>query len=393
VANFKFTFMSISSRKLNTADFFPSLTESAAFQKLLREIRRDAPFVSLSGVTSNAAKSFILSALQAETGKTFIIVCEKNADFENWECDLNFFQSAIQTHQALIETLPSFENDVYSGVSPHAETLEKRALTLWKLRETKPAFLLITARSLLTRTAKPNEIKDLGANLKRDADFPPEDLIESLTASGYVREEPVKSIGEFSVRGGVIDVWSPNNEFPVRVEFFGDTVDSIREFDAETQLSIQQMKEVSLAPMREFAANSKDFTDWSFFARERFAEERFARALKDRTQFTDEGEDFPGWENLFALVKPRNASVFDYLKDFLLVIDEPANIEKTLQTLYETLENRFRETDAANELGLLPAELFLTVEDLREHLQTKQRLEFRALGRTATQTDEDFQIT
>ena len=145
--------------------------------------------------------------------------------------------------------------------------------------------------------------------------------------------------------------------------------------------------------MREFTANSRDFNDWSFFARERFAAERFARALKDRTQFAAEGENFAGWENLFALVKPRQSSVFDYLPDCVFVVDEPAGIEQTLQTFYETLNNRSRETDATDELGLLPEELFLTAAELRENLNTKQRIELRALGRTAAQTDEEFQIS
>ena len=66
--------------------------------------------------------------------------------------------------------------------------------------------------------------------------------------------------------------------------------------------------------MREFAATAKDFKDWAFFARERFADEKFARALlKDRTQFADEGESFSGWEFLFSLVQRRDSSVFDFL--------------------------------------------------------------------------------
>ncbi len=376
-----------------------NLVENTDFQALLREVRRGMPIISLAGLTSNSAKAFILSSLQAETRKTFVVVTESNKNLEEWECDLEFFQAKFKTEseipnlQSQIKLLPSFENDVYSGVSPHAETMEKRALSLWNLAHRGADFILTTARSLVTRTIKPNELKDLGAYLKRDEDFAPEDLIEKLVAGGYVREEPVKGVGEFSSRGGIIDVWSPNNKLPVRIEFFGDTVDSIREFDGETQLSVGQLKEVSLAPMREFAANSHDFNDWSFFARERFADERFARALKDRTQFADEGEDFSGWENLFALVKPRNSSVFEYLQDCVFLIDEPTNIEQTLQTFYENLENRYAETDAANELGLAPDELFLNAEELREHLQAKQRIELRALGRITAQTDEEFQVS
>jgi transcription-repair coupling factor (superfamily II helicase) len=82
--------------------------------------------------------------------------------------------------------LPSFESDVYANVSPHAETLEKRALALWNLTQTKPDFLIASAKSLITKTLAPNEIRNLGAHLKRDEDFAPEALIEKLVAAGYV---------------------------------------------------------------------------------------------------------------------------------------------------------------------------------------------------------------
>ncbi len=180
---------------------------------------------------------------------------------------------------------------------------------------------------------------------------------------------------------------------PVRIEFFGDTVDSIREFDAETQLSTEQLKETSIAPMREFSATTKDFRDWSFFAREKFADEKFARAVQDRTQFADEGEDFAGWEFLFPLVNERNAAVFDFLDNYVLIVDEPALVEQTLSIFYENLEKRFAETSESGEIGLEPAELFLDAEQLRGKLDAKQRVELRALGRTAAATDEQFTLS
>ena len=215
--------------------------------------------------------------------------------------------------------------------------MEKNALWLWNLTFRKPDFLILPVKSLITKTLPPNEIKKLGAVLRRDEDYPPDELIEKLVAAGYVREEPIKNIGEFSVRGGILDVWSPSAEMPVRIEFFGDTVDSIREFDAETQLSVGHLKEISLAPMREYAATAKDFQDWAFFARERFAEEKYARAVKDRTDFAAEGESFSGWEFLISLTNPRKSDVFDYLKDAVFVIDEPPLIEQTLANYYENL--------------------------------------------------------
>ncbi|MBA4184913.1 MAG: transcription-repair coupling factor, partial [Acidobacteria bacterium] len=129
-----------------------------------------------------------------------------------------------------------------------------------------------------------------------------------------------------------------------------------------------------------------------FFARERFSDERHARELKDRTQFAEMGEDFSGWEFLFPLVNPRQSSVFDFLDNCVFAFDEPSIIERTLSTFCENLDNRFAEISDAGEIGLEPNELFLSGEDLRGKFETTQRVELRALGRTAAQTDEQFSL-
>lgn len=359
------------------------------FSRLRDALKKGTRVISLSGLTSISAKSYVLTKLQAETGKTFVIVTDSNRELDSFECDIDFFQT--QFIKSPILTIPAFESDVYSRISPHAETQEKRALALWYLSKNQSGFILTSAKSLVTKLLSPAEMQKLGVNLKRDEDFPPEKLVEKLVACGYVREEPLQNVGEFSMRGGIIDVWSPDAENPVRIEFFGDTIDSIREFDAETQLSIGQMKEISIAPMREFAATPDDLKDWTFFAKERFSDEKFARNLKDRTQFAEEGETFNGWEFLISLTFPRSASLFDYLKDCVLVIDEPTTIELHLSEFYEQLQRRYAEIQEIDEIGLEPNELFLTAEELREKLDKNKRIELRSLGILAGETDEDFQ--
>ncbi len=159
----------------------------------------------------------------------------------------------------------------------------------------------------------------------------------------------------------------------MRIEFFGDTVESIREFDPETQLSTTQLTQVEIAPMRELTVTSRDFRNWAEAARERWSEERYARSLRDRTAFADEGEAFTGWEWLMPLVRERNSTVFDYLKDAVLVIDEPSGIESYLSEAYQSLADRFSETDAADDLGLAPEELYLTTEELRARIDQRPR--------------------
>src|SRR6266850_1472636 len=391
-----------------------SLVKSAEFQRVLDEIKRGAPVVSISGLVAAPARALALAALQHETGKQFAVVVAAQRDLENWERDISFWYCALRgvtDCEDAVAVLPSSESDPYAGGSPHAETLEKRALALWRLarrgKQRGPGvppveshaqdaratdFLLLTSRALARRTLAPEEILKAGAVLKRDEDASPEELVAKLTAGGYVREDPIGAIGEFSMRGGILDVWPPGRNAPARIEFFGDTVESIREFDPETQLSTTQLAEIEIAPMRELAVRAGDFRDWAARARERWGNKRFARSLRDRTVFAEEGESFPGWEWLISLVNESRASVFDYFKDAVLIVDEPITVESFLANAFQTLEERYAETDAADDLGLAPHELYLNAEELRARIDLMPRVEMRALGRTAAKIDQEIAL-
>ncbi len=378
-------------------------------EDLIKEISRGSRVISIGGLTSISAKAHVLARVQAATGKHFAVITQTNEELETWECDLDFWiksnargpeanialapEPEIHNPQSAIVTLPSFDTDVYSGISPHAETQERRALALWQLTRERPGFVVLSARSLITRTISPNEISALGSVVRLDEDFAPEDLIEKLIGAGYVREEPINNIGQFSIRGGIVDAWSPDAENPYRIEFFGDTVDSIREFDPDTQLSTAHLNEAALAPMREFSVTEQDLKDWAFFAADRFSKERFARNLKDRTNFAKEGETFSGWEFLIGLTKPAQGNAFEYLGDCVFVVDEPQLIEQTISTFYQNARRHFDEAVEADDIALEPKELFLEPEDLRSRLESSSRVELRTLGRTAAKTDEEFAIT
>jgi transcription-repair coupling factor (superfamily II helicase) len=351
--------------------------------------------ISISGLVAGAARALAVAALQRDTGKTFAVVSHTTRDLESWERDLRFWHSALtakETDDKDILVLPASETDPYAGISPHAQTLERRALALWRLQQRSSKFVLLTARALARKTVSLEAIAKSGVVLRRDEDFSPEVLVEQLMATGYMREDPVGGVGEFSMRGGIVDVWPPGREAPVRLEFFGDTVDSVREFDPENQLSTAQLKEVEVPPMREFVVNAVDFQLWSEAARERWGDERYARSLRDRTAFADEGEAFAGWEWLLPITMDCCSSVFDHLGDVVLVIDEPSGIEAYLSEFYERLTDRYREIDEADDIALTPEELFLTAEELRQIIPTNQRVELRTLGRVATETDLDLAL-
>src|SRR6266850_2436795 len=217
--------MSSTTQTINTLQStLRRVTETAEFKRLADEIRKGARVVSISGLVAGSARALALAALQRETGKLFAIVTQANRDLESWESDLRFWYCALAGRSECeneILILPSSESDPYAGSSPHPETLERRALTLWRLARPPQDVVLLTARALARRTVTPEEITHAGAMLTRGDNQSPEDLVERLVAAGYVREDPVGAVGEFSMRGGILDVWSPGQTRPVRIEFFG----------------------------------------------------------------------------------------------------------------------------------------------------------------------------
>src|SRR5947207_7517010 len=110
--------------------------ESAECLRVIDEIQRGARVISISGMVAAPARALVLAALQRETGKQFAVVVPAQRDLEDWERDLNFWYCALRGVAAgkdAVTVLPASESDPYAGGSPHAETLEKRALALWRL--------------------------------------------------------------------------------------------------------------------------------------------------------------------------------------------------------------------------------------------------------------------
>ena len=379
---------------------FERLQADGQFQRLVAEVRAGHRLVHLSGLVGGA-KALALVALQQATGRRLVVVSLKGRDLENLERDLRYFYCSANGRQECereVYTLPASEADPYAGTSPHAEILERRALALWRLSQGAGDIVMLTVRSLMRRFVGIDEIKQAGVALGVGEEVPLESLLEHLVAVGYVRADPVANTGEFSSRGGILDFYSPSGRLseggvatnPIRVEFFGDEIDSIREFDSETQRSVRELKEALIAPMRDERATPEDFRAWAESARARWRDERYNRALRDRLVFAAEGEPFQGWEYLLPLVRPLGASVFDYLQDCVLVADEPAEIEKSVRATFDELQLDYERTEQNDELALAPHQLFLSPDELREKIGCVPRVELRLLGSAALAMDEEL---
>ncbi len=348
--------------------------------------------VVVSGL-AGSARALVLAALEKKLDRRVIFVARSNQEVEEFQPDVDFFYcalSGVNTSDQSVLAIPSVEADPYDGTSPHAEVLEQRALALYRATRGEARILLTSLGALAERTVSPDLLKASSITLRVGEDMPPELIVDLLIAAGYVREEPVGAVGEFSLRGGILDVFSPAHDTPHRIEFFGDVVESIREFDPDTQRSIGRASESIIVPMRELSVRREEFMSWAEAAESYWDDDRFRRDLRARLGHAERGEPFPGWEYLIPLTRPLTSSAFDYFKDAIVVIDEPVDIEKRASDLYRYLADRFSLADDSGELALPPEKLFLTAEELRSRFEATTRIELRLLGRDAAATDEQF---
>ena len=137
-------------------------------------------------------------------------------------------------------------------MSPHAEILATRATALCQLANGYSGITLAPVAAALSRTEAPPYYRQLTQNLRVKDEVPLDDLAAHLESVGYERRDPVEMVGEYSIRGGILDVFSPEQAQPVRIEFFGDEIESIRRYDPESQRSIHKLNECVLQPLTEF---------------------------------------------------------------------------------------------------------------------------------------------
>ncbi len=198
---------------------------------------------------NHSSKAAIIAHVFQHTGKSILFV---SADDKMAEDYLDDFQLLVGQDNACF--LPDFEVLPYEERSPHYTIRAQRIETLSRAVSSKPQIFSLPIRSLLRKITSRKIFESNLIHLEQGSEYKPDQLISKLVGLGYSNEYQVSRVGELARRGGIIDIFSPNLMHPVRVEYFGDEIDSIREFNVTTQRSIgTELKEITLIPSREFS--------------------------------------------------------------------------------------------------------------------------------------------
>ena len=232
-------------------------SSSLAFRSLLKSAAKRAGVgtraSAVAGLTPAAAAFHAAARAQ---GETIFVVVPTDADVESFTSDARFFLSSLLglsdvEAARLVLSFPSQEVDPYRGLAPHLEVASTRARALFALANGRAPLVVASARALLPRLSDPARLAAAGLSLSEGVEIDPRELAHRLATAGFAPEDPVDEHGEFCVRGGVVDIYPAAEAQPVRLEFVGDLVESLRQYDAATQRSLQTLDRVDISPQRE----------------------------------------------------------------------------------------------------------------------------------------------
>jgi transcription-repair coupling factor (superfamily II helicase) len=226
------------------------------------------PWPRLTGLTA-AATAFHAAVVAQDT--PVLLIVPTDADVEQMTADARLFLTSLQGLSdhgtADVLPFPSQEVDPYRGLSPHLEVASARARALHGLATGRVRLVVASARALLPRLSGPRQLADAGIVLAAGSEIAPSELGTRLAVAGFAPEDPVDEHGEFCVRGGVVDFYPVSESQPIRLEFIGDIVESIRRYDASTQRSLAGLDQITISPQRELLSDPSAPEDPAAFDR------------------------------------------------------------------------------------------------------------------------------
>ena len=293
------------------------------------------------------------------TERQFLVIVDGNKQAEALaELIETFFDLLVTADIPRPQMIPALDVLPAQRLSPHTEISEQRAIGLWRLAGGRVPITITPVASALLRTERADFYRQLALTLRVGEEIPLEDLIAHLESIGYEKREPVEMTGEYSLRGGILDIFPAEAAKPVRMELFGDLIESIRRFDVETQRSHSEDR-------RSHAAAAGRVSEVARGA---------ARDRRSRSRRPSPGDPFPGWEFLVPLVRPRAAvAALAGSTNPLVVLDEPEQIASAAERFWKRLEDPERPSP------IDPDKNFFHWGELVSQIQDKAELQIREL--------------
>src|SRR5256886_14097316 len=232
-------------------ELFANVENLPAFTRAASHLKEGTGRIRVSGLTPTA-KALLLSLWQRKAGRPLIFVVNDNRSVEDFVPVLrSFCELTGACDPDSVVPLPARDVLPFQNLSPHPELQEERATALWKIATGTVSIVVSPIAATAIRLRSAEYYADLAGTIRRGELSDTDALLAHLNTVGYSAADVVEMPGQYALRGGILDVYSPEAERPVRVEFFGDEVESIRRFDPASQRSSNPVDEALLLPLTE----------------------------------------------------------------------------------------------------------------------------------------------
>src|SRR6202522_2783948 len=369
-------------------ELLAALEHSETLERVRRHLSGGTGRRRVSGLTFTARALYLPYFVRAANAPCVIIVADNKAAEVLHAAVLSACELTGALPAEAVLRLPAHDVLPFENLSPHPEIQETRASTLWKIAMGTSRLVIAPVEAACMKLFPRDYYRALALHLKTGEEYMPDMLVEHLLSVGYTKVDVVEMPGQVPLRGGILDLYSPEMDRPVRIDFFGDEIESIRKFDPETQRSSSPLDHALLLPLTETPVTEKLLT--AINARLTRAgtvgagieggEEPVELQTHVSTR-TGEATVFPGWE-FFAPVAVAHLSLLDLLSASgaapRVFIEEPAMVKNQGERWWNKIEQRHERSGIGNLVR--PEDIYLSPWDLDDHLHKCSGIELDQLG-------------
>jgi transcription-repair coupling factor (superfamily II helicase) len=338
--------------------------------KLLSLLNSDHKRINLTGL-QGCSYAFVAAQIGAKSKRPLLFIAPSERQAELAVQNISLFSTLP------VILYPGFDIPPYTPLSPDQATVAERLNALYRLLTAdEPVIFVASCESLLRRVMPKTTLGSLAELIIHNEDIEQNDLLQSLVNLGYENVSLVQAIGDFSVRGGIVDIFPPGYEAPVRLDFFGDTVESLRTFDPISQRSIADIDEAVILPASNIlfppVASAEYARLQSRFQKEAENLNWPLDALETLLEKISSGRRFPGIEfflPLFYSTQHNCPGPLQYLADDTVVFyADQIETKRSIELSWERIQANYHESVSSRTPALTPDTVFISPDNLSEEL-------------------------
>jgi transcription-repair coupling factor (superfamily II helicase) len=345
-----------------------SHNHSDTFTRLFEKIESGEKVLKLSGL-KGSFKFYIVSVLAKRLERPILYVVSSREIGESAAEDIAFYSG--EKPPLLLKKELSSKGVLFSSLSTE---MSERISWLYFAKEKR--ILLVEAPALLERRIPRDVLQNSAIQIQKGSEVARDNLILNLTQMGYVRTEFVEKVGELSLRGAILDLFSPGVSNPIRLELFGDEIGSIRYFSIDDQKSTEKIESVTILPVGEVILADETIKQSLAYIRKKAEEQETPASAKlSLLEEIEKGERFSEIEWLLPSFYPNLSNVFDYLSsDTLIMFDDYHEVSKSIQSSINSLSET--KSLLKKRIKIIPdiAELYITENQLEDETSGFQRI-------------------